>query len=202
MAWSDRNYTRMVGWLKIVLPLMALGLLSTVFLLSRSNEAIQDLPYAEVEIGEDGLLERVLRPSFAGATDSGDLITFVADMAKPVGTGLGQIAADKVEADIQLKSGGLIQFHSDTALMDGADATAQLQGRVVIDTSTGYRVTTEQLIAGMDRVYAETPGQVRGDGPPGQFTAGRMVIQAEGGGSDVQMRFTDRVKLLYHPKPE
>ena len=49
MARRDRH-TRIVGWLKIGLPLAALAILSTLFLLSRRIEPADDLPFAQVEL--------------------------------------------------------------------------------------------------------------------------------------------------------
>ena len=193
------GYTRLVGWLKIVLPLAALGLLSTVFLLSETNEVRDDLPFADVPIGENGLSERVLRPTFAGASETGDLIAFVAETARPVGEGTGSVLADDLRARIDLTTGGTITFRSDTATLDQAASVARLQGGVVIVSSQGYRVETEELTAGMDALYAETAGEVRGEGPPGEFLAGRMVLRQDGEGGDARLHFTDGVKLVYLP---
>ncbi|WP_136636213.1 LPS export ABC transporter periplasmic protein LptC [Pseudooceanicola onchidii] len=198
---GDR-YSRLVGGLKIILPLAALGLLSTVFLLSRTQEVRQDLPFADIQPGEDGLRERVLRPTFAGATEDGDLIAFVAETARPIGEGLGSVQADDVRARIDLTSGGTITFRSDTATMAQTRGEAELQGGVVIVSSQGYRVETEKLTAGMDELYAETEGEVHGEGPPGRFVAGRMVLRASEQGGDAQLHFTDGVKLVYLPRSE
>jgi lipopolysaccharide export system protein LptC len=193
------GYTRLVSWLKIILPLAALGLLSTVFMLSRTQEVRQDLPFADIRVGENGLSERVLRPTFAGASEEGDLIAFVAETARPVGEGLGSIEAADIRARIDLVEGGTITFRSDSAMMAEPSGLAELKGGVVIVSSSGYRVETEVLMAGMDRVYAESPGEVHGEGPAGRFVAGRMVLQSRDAGGDVRLRFTDGVKLVYLP---
>lgn len=196
------GYSRLVGGLKVILPLAALGLLSTVFLLSKTQEVRQDLPFATIQSGENGLSERVLRPTFAGATEDGNLIAFVAETARPVGSGLGSVEAQDVRARIDLTNGGTITFRSDTALMAEPQAVAELEGGVVIVSSQGYRVETEKLTAGMDRVYAETDGEVRGEGPPGQFVAGKLYLEAGEQGGDARLRFTDGVKLVYLPASE
>lgn len=193
------GYSRLVSGLKILLPLTALGLLSTVFMLSETREVREDLPFADVRLGENGLSEGVLRPTFAGASEDGDMIAFVAQTARPVGEGLGSVIAEDVRARIDLVTGGTITFRSDTATMAEPEGQAHLEGGVVIVSSSGYRVETEKLTAGMDRIYAETPGEVRGEGPPGRFVAGRMVLQAEEPEGDVRLRFTDGVKLIYLP---
>ena len=202
MARSQDGYSRLVGWLKIVLPLGALALLSTVFLLSRTQEATQDLPYAEVEVGDDGLVERVLNPTFAGATENGDLIAFVAETARPVGQGLSRLRAMEFSGRVDLTTGSSITFKSDTAFVDQPQDEARLTGSVVIASSTGYRAETEALTTKLPRIRAETDGEVVATGPFGRFTAGKMVVTMIGDGPDVDMVFTDGVKLIYKPRSE
>jgi lipopolysaccharide export system protein LptC len=202
VAWAEDRYSRLIGWLKVALPLTALALLSTVFLLSRGQDASTDLPYAEIDVGEDGLVERVLRPSFAGATKDGDLIAFVAETARAMGKGLGKLSADDVRARIDLRTGGTITFRSDTAVMDQPEGLAELKGGVVIVSSSGYTAETETLRAGLRDLFAETDGQIHAEGPLGKFVAGRMRLTTEEDGETVQMLFTDGVKLVYLPQSQ
>ncbi|MEL7087874.1 MAG: hypothetical protein AAGL98_05440, partial [Planctomycetota bacterium] len=66
MAVYDNAYSRFVAWAKIILPLVALGLLSTMFLVSRDSD-----PAATIRIGEQearGLAQEdgMSAPRFAG----------------------------------------------------------------------------------------------------------------------------------------
>ena len=61
-------YSRLIAWLKILFPLGALVLLSTIFLLSRSPDPIAVIPLLEEGVGSDET-EQVGRPFFAGTTD-------------------------------------------------------------------------------------------------------------------------------------
>ena len=45
------NRTRTVRWLRVLLPLAALAMLSTLFLFSRGGDSESQIPYADVEIG-------------------------------------------------------------------------------------------------------------------------------------------------------
>lgn len=199
MAVPRDGYTRLIGWLKILLPLAALGLLSTVFLLSETQAVRNDLPFADVGSSTEGLSEGVQRPTFAGATEDGDLISFVAETARPVDGGIDTIEAEEVLARIDLTTGGTITFRSDTARLAEAQGLAQLNGGVVVTSATGYRIETETLSAGLDTLFAETDGEVRGEGPAGRFTAGRMEIRAIAPDDTVRLRFSEGVKLVYLP---
>ena len=62
---------------------------------------------------------------------------------------------------------------------------------------------TDRLNARYDTLYASSPGPVRGWGPPGQITAGKMLLTADTESGDAEVIFTDQVKLIYTPaKPE
>ena len=52
MNGADNVHSRVVGWLKILLPLAALALLSTLFLFSRGSDPTANLPFSETELNE------------------------------------------------------------------------------------------------------------------------------------------------------
>jgi lipopolysaccharide export system protein LptC len=200
MAFHDSFYSRLVRGLKFILPLAALVLLSTVFLLSRGRDTANSIPYARVDLQErikDGVINR---PHFSGATKAGDLITFVADTAKPDPNDSARAEATNLAARIDLTSGTRITFAADTAMLDTGLGTAHLTGGVSISSSTGYNVRTEGLRTSLQEVSAESDGPVTGTGPGGQFDAGKMLLSADNDTGDAHLLFTNRVKLVYQPQ--
>ncbi len=82
---GDR-YTRLISWLKVLFPLAALGLLSTLFLLSRAIDPGQAIPFAEKEVQDRLRDQQITGPFFTGATSEGDELSFYADvLTRPVG---------------------------------------------------------------------------------------------------------------------
>lgn len=199
MPWRDNFHSRMVAWLKILLPLTALGLLSTLFLLSRNIDPTTAIPFADIDLKERAHSEQITAPEFAGATREGDLISFKAATARPDLEDKGRALVDALSARIDLGSGGVITFKADGGTVDNNRDEAQLSGDVEITTSTGYTLHTQRLLSGMKTLHAESPGTVTGEGPPGTITAGRMVIDRPEGSKDAQLLFTDGVKLIYDP---
>ena len=51
----------------------------------------------------------------------------------------------------------------------------------------------------MRQTRAETEGEIRAEGPPGTFTAGRMHLTTDPETGQAYMVFTDGVKLIYEP---
>ncbi|WP_420568908.1 LPS export ABC transporter periplasmic protein LptC [Thalassovita sp.] len=200
MAFHESLYSRLVRGLKIILPLAALVLLSTVFLLSRGRDTTDSIPYARVDLQErinDGVINR---PHFSGATRDGDLITFVAETAKPDPDDNARAEATKLAARIDLTSGTRITFDADTALLDTNLGNAHLTGGVSISSSTGYSVQTEGLRSSMQEISAESDGPVTGTGPGGQFDAGKMILTTDNDTGAAHLLFTNGVKLVYQPQ--
>ena len=193
------RYSRMVAWLKVLLPLMALALLSTLFLLSRSIDPMASIPFADSEIQERLRDQQVTGPFFSGSTAQGDQISFSAGKMGTSGSDRST-TADDISAQIDLSSGSRIVFFADTGVIDIANDRSTLSGNVLITTSSGYKINAEQLIAAMTDLSVESPNEIIAVGPIGTITAGSMLLNAPENGGNAQLVFTDGVKLVYEPE--
>ncbi|WP_299372183.1 hypothetical protein [uncultured Tateyamaria sp.] len=192
------RYSRLVAWLKVLLPLTALGLLSTLFLLSRNIDPMAAIPFAETEIAERLKGQQITAPFFSGTTSSGDRVTVSAGkMATRSGS---NNEASDLSAQIDLASGTRIVLFSDRGEFDMLGGATVLAGKVVITTSTGYKLTSDALNTNFDTLSVESPGPVMGSGPLGALNAGRMQLQRVEGNENAQLIFTNGVKLIYDPK--
>lgn len=199
MPVHDSFYSRLVGGLKIVLPLAALVLLSTLFLFSRDRDPSNAIPYSRVDLRERIKEGVVNRPHFSGASRNGDLITFVAENAKPDPDDNTKSMAQDLSAQIDLTSGTRITFAAQSALLDTSTGQAHLSGGVEVTSSTGYNVQTEILHTSLENIAAESAGPVTGYGPGGQIDAGKMILTSDSETGDAHLLFTNRVKLVYQP---
>ena len=198
MARGQGTYSRAVALLKILLPLLALGLLSTLFLFSRSREPAMSMPFADSLSQGETASQQLGAPSFAGTTRRGDMLTMTASRARPSGD--GRIEADDLSARLILSGGSQIALASATATLIDETSEVELTGGVTIESSTGYTLTTEGLVSSMSDTSARSLGPVSGSGPAGTLEAGAMEITPTENGSDVQLRFTGGVKLVYDPR--
>ena len=187
-------HSRIVVWLKILLPLAALGLLSTLFLFSASRDALDSLPFAQaLEIDGQG----VANPHYAGTTKQGDRITMQAERAWPqMG---GDVMASNLSLNIVTPQGSRLELTASDAHLQEATRQIALSGGVRVETSQGYVVTTQALTAAMDQIAGHSHGPVEGHGPIGQLNAGRMVITSGAAEGEVQIDFTEGVKMVYLP---
>ena len=199
MFFEDNLYSRLVAWLKVLLPIAALLMLASLFLFSKNIDPTTTIPFTTVDLRERAASQRATAPEFSGATEAGDLIAFRAASARPDLERASRLYAEALDARIDLVSGSVITFHAVGGVVDEVADRAELSGDVIINNSIGYTVTTDRLISGMRNIHAETPGAVDGVGPPGTFTAGRMLITSGEEDDSAQMLFTGGVKLLYDP---
>lgn len=199
MAMGGMTYSRMIAWLKILLPLAALVLLSTLFLFARPSNPIATLPFAQVEIEEKLRSQGITEPYFAGQTTAGDLIALRAGSARPNPEALHLVNSDDVSVDITFPDGGIARFTSKSAVVNTDRQTADLAGDVEINSSTGFDLHTQQLSLNLLQGRARSDVIVHGSGPFGEFEAGSMVYSGGSEGQNGQFRFDNGVKLIYMP---
>lgn len=192
------GYSRLVAWLKVLLPLMALLLLSTLFILSRNVDPMAALPFADTEIDERLRGQQITAPVFSGTTTGGDLVSVSAG-AMATRSGLKNTAKD-FSAQIDMASGTRIILFADQGQFDLTSNQSSLSGNVVITTSTGYKLASDALVADFDELALQSPGPVAGIGPIGTLDAGMMRLERGADGASAQLIFTNGVKLIYRPK--
>lgn len=200
MARANGLYSRVIAWAKIVLPLVALALLSTIFLLSDRRKPMETVPFAEALQDGETTRQGISAPYYSGKTQRGDLLTMTATRALPQAD--GSIVAEDLATTMRLTDGSEILLDALTATLTDSEDAALLEGGVRIRSSTGYTLSTDAMTSVLDRIEAETLGPVRGEGPLGTLEAGRMRIEAAQDGGDVQLLFTEGVKLVYQPPEE
>lgn len=200
MARNDNTYSTYVSWMKVALPILALVLLSTLFLFSGRPGGGPEIPYSDVEIAELSKREQVGAPDYSGMTEDGAALRFTAASMAPRAEDPETLAGQALTGRIETADGATIDLRSDSGEIDLRDSLAELSGAVEIVTSTGYRAETATLIADLEEAHLESAGEVFADGPPGKLTAGKMELtrETEGAGRYVLV-FKDGVNLIYEP---
>lgn len=192
-------HSRIVAWLKVGLPLAALGILSTLFLASRSIDPSDAIPYARVDI-EDRIREpRMTLPSFSGVTADGASVTLNAVEARPdAGDGAGAIATG-VTVAVTTPKGETTRINATTARFGATADTLDLTGGVQISTAAGMMLRTDTLTVATNRITITSGGTVNASGPLGQISAGKMMLIQDGQNGEYVLMFENGVKLVYQP---
>ncbi len=196
----DTFYSRMVAWLKVVLPLMALVLLSTVFIFARGPDTERRVPFAPASPGFTGE-EQIGKPRFVGVTRDGSAVTMNASVIRPNANNKEVIEAGALQMTIEASDSGVVQVTSDMGTIDAPQERATLQGSVFVAMPSGYEIQTETLYARFDETYVASEDDVEATGPIGTLVAGRMVLTTgEAGG--YLLDFTGGVELIYDPQSD
>lgn len=191
-------HSRLIAWLKILLPLGALVLLSTIFLFSRSTDPISVIPI--LSDGYDPSQgEQVVRPFYAGTTDQGHALTLTARQARAVSQEDTGMIAEDLRAVLDVEDGNRITIDAVIGEMTAGDVLHLREG-VVLESSAGYTVRTEGLDAAIDTVRIDSTGPVEAEGPGVTLSAGKLRIEESEGTTDIHLLFTQGVKLVYIPQ--
>jgi lipopolysaccharide export system protein LptC len=187
-------YSAVVGWLKIILPVSALALLSTLFLFSRTPDPPGTIPYAEISAIADQA--GISDPRFAGVTPDGSVVDVTARLVASDPTAPDLFRITDLAISLTDPAGAQVQVTAAEGTFNGRGRTAELTGLVRLDSSTGYSLETRGIRADLADGVLTTNGALEIRAPQGQLTAGALRITSDGG---QRLMFTGGVRLLYDP---
>jgi len=203
MATFDDSYSKLVAWLKILLPLAALAILSTLFLVSKSLDPTLSLPIAEDELKSLAQEPKIGNPAFSGVTENGSAVDFSALVAQPLDNGNIGIQAETLTGVFETPDGQMIDISANQGIFDSTRRSAALSGGVSLATSSGYFIQTDQIIADMETSTISTHGAISADGPLGHISAGKLLFRQKSSDNDrgsYELVFMHGVKLIYTPQ--
>lgn len=204
---SDNLYSRFVVWAKLILPLIALALLSSLFLISEDIDLADGIDLSETDLAEIAERERINNPRYAGTTNDGLSISLSADEAFPDQQLEKSYVATAINAHVEMPDGALIDIVAARGSINGATASGSLTGGAVLETSIDYNIVTEGLTFESDVFRVQSLGKIAAATPSGDLTAGEMEITLEttddaGEKPGYLLVFKKGVKLIYSPKNE
>ncbi|MEM7525328.1 MAG: hypothetical protein AAF360_16570 [Pseudomonadota bacterium] len=188
-----------VAALKIGLPLTALGVFASLFLLSNARYA-DGVSFEGVDLSalEDGL--RLVNPRFTGATNRGEPFSVTAAWALPDGPRPERVELSQVAGEISLADGRVVTLSADAGVLEPKANVLTLTEGAHFTSSDGYDVSAvfARLDADADELTAK--GGVTAIGPLGRITsddmrATRAATPGDKGGKDAYIWFENRVKV-------
>lgn len=196
------RYSRAVRIFRVGLPLVALGLMSSIFLVSREDFAGGfRFSAADFAVLRQGL--RLAHPRFTGTTEKGEPYLVSADWALPDAPDPKVVTLSAVRAEIVTEDGRTLSLTAAEGRLHPREQRVALSGRIVLTTSDGYKAETATATADIGARTLDVPGAVRAEGPLGRIEAGAMRMvrpdRAKGGGDEIVV-FENRVRVVYVPQ--
>ncbi len=181
------GWSRFVSAAKLALPLAAVALLSSLFLVASRPGAGPAPPPLATGTAD---AERVGAPRFAGVTDDGDAVALSASAARPDPDAPGILIAETVEA---LVDGGARKLALRAPLGRIGREEVTVSGGVRIGTSDGWDLAAPRVTAALGRTQVAADGPLSGVGPLGTVTAGALAMTAD------RLVLSGGVRVLYDP---
>lgn len=198
MATYNNFHTWLVGWVKIILPLIAIALLSTLFLFARNSNDAPDIPIAQIE--ELAREQQITAPQFSSVTNDGSVVAVSARNAKPDAENSNTLLVADLVIDVDSADGTKMNVTSGMSILNSSDQTARLNGLSRVTTSNGYTMETVGITADLKTGEIVSDGALEVQAPFGDLSAGKVQITISKDGTGQQMLFTQGVRLLYTPE--
>jgi len=198
MAAKLHFHSRLVFWLKILLPVLALAILSTLFLFARRIDVTGLLPYAQNEIDQLAADPRLTAPKYSGVTSDGAKVTVSATTARPGKDPKSPVTAVDVTALYEATSGETLTLHGKAGTFDLTGGLMNLTGDVVATTPDGYKMTSDEMSSSLKQSVLTADHHVVVLAPFGRIDAGAMRLSGPPGAH--LLVFNQGVRLVYNPK--
>ena len=202
MGLGNDGYTRFVTVTKVVLPLIAIGLLGTVFLFTNDDSLEGGFSFSKADLDtlESGM--RIEKPRMFGSNPNGDLYNFVADALLPDSLTPSLVEAQRISGEIQYQTGGSVQLTADKAEFMLEGNQIRLSGSTLVVMSDGTRVTGEGLLAELDSGKLTSNGAISATSPLGDIQAGNFRVELVGTNDEEKQMiwFENGVMLSFKPE--
>jgi lipopolysaccharide export system protein LptC len=193
------RYSRAVRILKVALPLVALGLMASVFLLTR-EETAGGLRFSAADFAALDRGLRLAEPRVTGMTDRGEPFVVRAAWALPDGPDPELVTLEAVEAELVLADGRTVTLKARSGTIRPDARRVSLEGTVVVTTSDGYRAETERAEADLTLGTLTVPERVVATGPLGRIEADRLTaVRRDDGVREETVLFEGRVRVVWQP---
>jgi lipopolysaccharide export system protein LptC len=205
MAAGPGLYSRIVAFLKVGLPLVAVAMLAALFLISNDGRTGRELVFSPADLAALGDGMQVSAPVFSGVTEELDRFRFTAAEVTPDAAPPRIALIDMLAGRIDFSDGQSVELSAERGRLDLETQRMTLTGQVRVDSADGFSFAADQVDLDLAGGGLEATGSVEGLGPMGRIDAARLNVSGPQGDKGTRMfLFEDDVSLIYDPakKPE
>lgn len=193
---SGAHYTRFVGTMKLLLPVLALALIATVILWASSFDREKGLEFSFM-ISQSGDSDRLtmVNPRYVGTDIGNQPYTVTADLAEQDPDNQRQVTLTTVQADMTTDDGTWFTALAPVGHYSQTTNVLTLNGPISVFSDAGYEFHAEMAEIDLGAGTATSPQPVRGQGPFGTLRADSMEVADRGR----LLRFSGNVRLVIEP---
>lgn len=176
MLSYDNRYSYFVFIAKIFLPVSALIILSTLFLLARFSDSSQIVAISEIGTDRETDNQKITSPIYSGLTDDGSILEFSSGSLAPSILNPKKVFAKTVFAKITTSTGRVYEIYSDKGSYNDNKSTVDLKANVIVNMPDGYKIYTDNLSTHVKKTMLYSPSPILAINPIGTINAGNMYL--------------------------
>jgi lipopolysaccharide export system protein LptC len=169
-AAAARGYTKFVRAMRLLLPLLAVGIVGIVVSWPRVEERMTAPPVVAPEQQTVGQNE-LINPRFESQDSKAQPYTITAARAVQSSANPDIVFLEKPVGDINLSDGAWLATEAVKGAFDQKAQTLSLEGHVKLFHDKGYEMVTEKLLVDMAARTAFSDTTINGQGPAGTLAA-------------------------------
>jgi len=177
-ARPSRQYSRFVGMMKLLLPLLAFGLVVAVVVWPNEFREATGFHLSYVA-DEDGSATELtmLRPRYLGTDARNRPYVVTADRATQDLLDQRLITLKRLQADMSTADGRWFTVMADTGVFHQQKQHLRLHGAINLFSDQGYEFNAEVAEIDLNTGVGVSDRPVRGQGPFGTLRADRLVVE-------------------------
>jgi len=195
-ASASPRYTRFVGMMKLLLPMLALALIVAVIAWPTAfeNDDGFELSFSALKQDEAERLT-MLNPRYLGTDRDNQPYVITAEVAEQDPADQRQVTLTALQVDLTAKDGSWFTLMAGNGIYHQGHQYLRLDGPIEIFSDAGYEFHTEAAEIDLASGSAQALSPVRGQGPFGNLVADRMEAEERG----QRLFFRGNVRLLIRP---
>jgi len=182
-----------------LLPILALGMLSTIFLFSGKVDVTQSLPYAKLNIAEIVREQRITKPYFSGVSYNDTEITLSAAYASSDTQNADILNITDLSIILTSKHAKTVRITAGLGTLDATKQKVTVSKDVYLTAMPDFWLKTNSLTVDLQQGVATADTMFQSVTALGTINAGNMIVKTIT--NDQQIIFTNGVRLIYYPKP-
>ncbi len=191
----------MVAILKVALPLAALALLSSVFLLASPVDPEDAIRTAEIDVEERARDPRLTSARFAGVTQDGSALRIETRTARSDPQAVLRFQVTGLELHLDPPDSDPVLARADSGVIDRGAGWFWMSGPVSLQAGAGYRLESTHVEGALDRTLIIMDQPVSGTAPAGRIEAGNLRLErTPSPDSRNRLVFGGGVRLIYQPQ--